>query len=160
MPISPDNTNADQETRAHWVQLARKLRTPIRCILFTATAKLCEHNDTVRALSAQVEGVGLIISAHVHDELARVLHIVALQGLSSPASLNFFPTSTAAENRFLDEPRETRTITESGFYELRCAISGAIGERRLRRHHQERFCSTSSRIEGLIRLLPLGVFHR
>jgi predicted kinase len=46
-----DNTNADTETRAVWVKLAQKLNVPIRCVLFTATAKLCEHNDTVRALN-------------------------------------------------------------------------------------------------------------
>ncbi|KAH8730048.1 polynucleotide kinase 3 phosphatase-domain-containing protein [Phaeosphaeriaceae sp. PMI808] len=46
-----DNTNADPETRAVWVNLARKLNVPIRCVLFTAPAQLCEHNDTVRALN-------------------------------------------------------------------------------------------------------------
>lgn len=47
-----DNTNADQETRAVWVQLAHKFAVPVRCIHFLAHAKLCQHNDTVRALSA------------------------------------------------------------------------------------------------------------
>ncbi|KAJ8109817.1 hypothetical protein OPT61_g7175 [Boeremia exigua] len=46
-----DNTNADQDVRAVWVKLAKKYSVPIRCILFTAPAKLCEHNDTVRALN-------------------------------------------------------------------------------------------------------------
>lgn len=46
-----DNTNADPETRAVWVMLAQKLKVPIRCVLFTATPKLCEHNDTFRALN-------------------------------------------------------------------------------------------------------------
>ena len=46
-----DNTNADPETRAVWVQLAHKFGIPIRCVHFTASTKLCEHNDTVRALS-------------------------------------------------------------------------------------------------------------
>lgn len=46
----PDNTNADIDTRAHWVKLASSLDIPIRCVLFTSPAKLCEHNDTVRAL--------------------------------------------------------------------------------------------------------------
>ncbi|CAD6571469.1 MAG: hypothetical protein ASARMPREDX12_004546 [Alectoria sarmentosa] len=46
-----DNTNADQETRAIWVQLAQKFAVPIRCLYFPALAKLCQHNDTVRALS-------------------------------------------------------------------------------------------------------------
>lgn len=45
-----DNTNADIDTRAHWIKLAASLNIPIRCVLFTSPAKLCEHNDTVRAL--------------------------------------------------------------------------------------------------------------
>ena len=47
-----DNTNADHETRAVWVQLAHKFAVPIRCFYFPAPAKLCQHNDTIRALSA------------------------------------------------------------------------------------------------------------
>ena len=46
-----DNTNADPETRAVWVQLAQRFGILIRCVHFTASTKLCEHNDTVRALS-------------------------------------------------------------------------------------------------------------
>ncbi|KAF1928602.1 DNA kinase/phosphatase Pnk1 [Didymella exigua CBS 183.55] len=46
-----DNTNADQDVRAVWVDLAKKHSVPIRCVHFTASAKLCEHNDTVRALN-------------------------------------------------------------------------------------------------------------
>lgn len=45
-----DNTNADVETRAAWIGLAAKLKVPIRLVHFTASTKLCEHNDTVRAL--------------------------------------------------------------------------------------------------------------
>lgn len=47
-----DNTNSDPETRAVWVQLAQKFSVPIRCVHFTASIKLCEHNDTVRALTS------------------------------------------------------------------------------------------------------------
>ena len=50
-PVAVDNTNADIETRAAWIQLAKRLKVPIRLVHFTAPAKLCEHNDTVRALS-------------------------------------------------------------------------------------------------------------
>lgn len=46
-----DNTNADIETRAVWIQLAKRLQVPIRLVHFTAPAKLCEHNDTLRSLS-------------------------------------------------------------------------------------------------------------
>ena len=52
-----DNTNADIETRAAWIALARKLKVPIRLAHFTATAKLCEHNDTVRALTGDLVGL-------------------------------------------------------------------------------------------------------
>lgn len=54
-----DNTNADIDTRAQWVELASKFGVPIRCVLFTASAKLCEHNDVVRALG------GPAVSGHV-----------------------------------------------------------------------------------------------
>ncbi|OAK95989.1 PNK3P-domain-containing protein [Phaeosphaeriaceae sp. SRC1lsM3a] len=50
-----DNTNADPDTRAIWVKLAQKLNVQIRCVLFTASARLCEHNDTVRALNVGPE---------------------------------------------------------------------------------------------------------
>ncbi|KAH9881218.1 hypothetical protein J1614_001713 [Plenodomus biglobosus] len=46
-----DNTNADPETRAVWINLARKLKIPIRCVLFTAPIQVCQHNDTFRALN-------------------------------------------------------------------------------------------------------------
>ncbi|OCL12378.1 PNK3P-domain-containing protein [Glonium stellatum] len=46
-----DNTNADPGTRSYWIALAKKLEVPIRCVLFTASPKICEHNDIVRALS-------------------------------------------------------------------------------------------------------------
>jgi bifunctional polynucleotide phosphatase/kinase len=49
-----DNTNADKDTRAVWVALAAKLKVPIRLVHFTAPAKLCEHNDTVRALTGDL----------------------------------------------------------------------------------------------------------
>ncbi|KAL8697374.1 MAG: hypothetical protein Q9201_007155 [Fulgogasparrea decipioides] len=50
---SGDNTNADGETRAIWIQLGRKFNVPVRCVYFTAPPKLCEHNDTVRAIAGE-----------------------------------------------------------------------------------------------------------
>jgi hypothetical protein len=50
----PDNTNADLEVRSRWVELAAKHSVPIRCVLFTASPELCEHNDVVRALNNAV----------------------------------------------------------------------------------------------------------
>ncbi|KAL8849946.1 MAG: hypothetical protein Q9221_005052 [Calogaya cf. arnoldii] len=49
--VAVDNTNADRETRKVWVQLAQQFKIPIRCVHFTAPARLCEHNDTVRAIA-------------------------------------------------------------------------------------------------------------
>ena len=46
-----DNTNADPDTRAVWVHLAHTFVVPIRCAHFLAPITLCQHNDTVRALS-------------------------------------------------------------------------------------------------------------
>lgn len=53
-PVVVDNTNADIETRAAWVKLANKLNVAVRLVHFTASAKLCEHNDTVRALTGDL----------------------------------------------------------------------------------------------------------
>lgn len=33
------------------MQLARKFGVPIRCVLFSAPTKICEHNNAVRALA-------------------------------------------------------------------------------------------------------------
>lgn len=60
-PVVVDNTNADIETRAAWISLARKLKAPIRLVWFTACAKLCEHNDTVRALTGDLVRASLMV---------------------------------------------------------------------------------------------------
>ncbi|CAO2658788.1 Nn.00g065110.m01.CDS01 [Neocucurbitaria sp. VM-36] len=73
-PVVVDNTNADPETRAVWVKLAQKLNISIRCILFTASAKLCEHNDTVRALN---------IGPEVNPESRTILPKLAFTGFAS-----------------------------------------------------------------------------
>ncbi|KAL8711647.1 MAG: hypothetical protein Q9220_004057 [cf. Caloplaca sp. 1 TL-2023] len=51
--VAIDNTNADRETRSIWIQVARKFKVPIRCVYFTAPPKLCQHNDTVRAIAGE-----------------------------------------------------------------------------------------------------------
>lgn len=56
--LPTDNTNRDREARAHWVKVAREFKIPIRCILFTASARLCEHNDMVRAHNSDVSTLG------------------------------------------------------------------------------------------------------
>lgn len=44
-----DNTNANIETRAYWLNLGKELNLPVRAIHFSADVKLCEHNNAVRA---------------------------------------------------------------------------------------------------------------
>lgn len=52
-----DNTNADIDVRRHWISLAKEFSIPIRCIVFRTPAKLCEHNDTVRALGGETVSI-------------------------------------------------------------------------------------------------------
>lgn len=54
--VAVDNTNADIDVRRHWLALAKKHDVPIRCVLFTASARLCEHNDAVRAFGGASGG--------------------------------------------------------------------------------------------------------
>lgn len=46
-----DNTNADPEVRRIWVELAAKMKVPIRCVRFRTPPEACKHNDYVRALN-------------------------------------------------------------------------------------------------------------
>ena len=56
-----DNTNADHEVRAAWLSLGKRMNVPVRLVHFTAPAKLCEHNNVVRALGGDLVSS---ISAH------------------------------------------------------------------------------------------------
>lgn len=75
--VAVDNTNADKETRAIWVKLAAKLNVPIRLVHFTAPAKLCEHNDVVRALTGDLvsrsRSLELVQRAHYPASRACIL---------------------------------------------------------------------------------------
>lgn len=55
-----DNTNADLDVRKHWINLAKALEVPIRCILFTASPEVCKHNNVVRALGGS--SVSLVLN--------------------------------------------------------------------------------------------------
>lgn len=52
--MSTDNTNRDPDTRAVWVDLARKENVPIRCIWFNTPVHICQHNDAVRSQNAEL----------------------------------------------------------------------------------------------------------
>lgn len=43
-----DNTNPDPDTRAQWVELAKKSKVPIRCVWFRTPLTVAEHNSAVR----------------------------------------------------------------------------------------------------------------
>ncbi|KAF2256368.1 PNK3P-domain-containing protein [Trematosphaeria pertusa] len=72
--VASDNTNADPQTRAHWIDLATQLNVPIRCVLFTASAELCKHNDTLRALN---------IGPETNPEKRTILPHTAFTGFTS-----------------------------------------------------------------------------
>lgn len=59
-----DNTNADPDTRAIWINLAKKHNIPARCVWFRTPMNICEHNDAVRSLNKTVRSplcMGLMI---------------------------------------------------------------------------------------------------
>lgn len=50
--VCVDNTNANIETRSHWISLAREAdNVPVRVVFFTADVTLCQHNNAVRAFN-------------------------------------------------------------------------------------------------------------
>jgi bifunctional polynucleotide phosphatase/kinase len=81
-----DNTNADMEVRSAWIRLAAKLNVPIRLVHFTSPAKLCEHNDTVRALSN-----GLVSSTYMVNPLARSEILACMRNRSDSSSTRTLP---------------------------------------------------------------------
>lgn len=46
-----DNTNPDQESRARYIQVAKKLKVPVRCFLMSTTYKQARHNEVYRQLT-------------------------------------------------------------------------------------------------------------
>ncbi len=64
--VVADNTNADPDVRAQWIRLARTHNVPIRCVLLTSPAKLCAHNDAVRALGGTC--VSLVLPTFTSDD--------------------------------------------------------------------------------------------
>lgn len=91
-----DNTNADPETRTAWTTLAKKFGVPCRLVHFTAPSKLCEHNNTVRALAS-----GELVSA-----------------AKSPEAI------CSSINRVKDESGESNITTKDGVQLICKQISG------------------------------------
>ncbi|KAL4881478.1 polynucleotide kinase 3 phosphatase-domain-containing protein [Aspergillus karnatakaensis] len=49
-----DNTNADLNTRAQWIDVSKEFNVPIRCVYFSASPALCKHNNAVRAANTDL----------------------------------------------------------------------------------------------------------
>jgi bifunctional polynucleotide phosphatase/kinase len=50
-----DNTNRDKATRAEYIEVAKRLKCPIRCVYFDVLPELAWHNNMYRAFHARVE---------------------------------------------------------------------------------------------------------
>jgi bifunctional polynucleotide phosphatase/kinase len=61
LSVAIDNTNADPEVRSKWIELAKKLSIPIRCVHFLADPQVCKHNDAVRAMNSSVSVLTAIL---------------------------------------------------------------------------------------------------
>lgn len=72
--VAIDNMNADPETRAIWVELAKKHNVPVRCIYLATPPTLCQHNDAVRALAT---------NATFNPERRAILPAAAFAGFAS-----------------------------------------------------------------------------
>lgn len=46
-----DNTNPDKESRARYIQVAKKLKVPVRCFMMSTTYKQSRHNEVYRQLT-------------------------------------------------------------------------------------------------------------
>lgn len=107
-----DNTNADPETRGHWIALAKSLNIPIRCVLFTASPELCQHNDTVRALNTgpdvRMLCMFLLLCSRIHMQLRefRARERLTEQSQTNPESRTLLPklAFTSFASRF-QEPK-------------------------------------------------------
>jgi hypothetical protein len=111
-----DNTNADPATRAVWVNLAKETNVPIRCIHFTAGAKVCEHNDTVRALNRCPEVSRSASSGAWRRRLAgRGRSFYACSTACGKGREN----GTSANGRAADQPRESDLAPQDGIHGIR-----------------------------------------
>lgn len=81
-----DNTNRDKQTRAYYIDLAQRLKVPIRCIHFQGSFELAWHNNLYRAFN--------LPSSVLQREVSRIWSLVALLHGLSPLRQNvkYFPT--------------------------------------------------------------------
>lgn len=119
--VAIDNTNADADVRGKWIELASKLSVPIRCVHFTATTELCEHNDAVRALNTVVSS-SPIFHAPLHTKFSNILlcycHLGLTIGQMNPEKRTILPTMAfqSYKSRFVaPKPEDFQDITEVAF---------------------------------------------
>ncbi|KAI2293554.1 DNA kinase/phosphatase Pnk1, partial [Ophidiomyces ophidiicola] len=55
--VAVDNTNANVETREHWISMAKEHKVPIRCVYFSTPQDICNHNNAVRAANSKLESI-------------------------------------------------------------------------------------------------------
>lgn len=106
--VAVDNTNADIDVRAHWIKLAESMNVPIRCVLFTSSTKLCEHNDTVRALG------GLIMNPERRELLPKMAFTGFASRYREPTLKEGFQDITKVDFRF--KGTEEQKVTWSRYW--------------------------------------------
>ncbi|PLB46952.1 polynucleotide kinase 3'-phosphatase [Aspergillus steynii IBT 23096] len=86
-----DNTNADPETRGHWVEVAKEFNVPIRCVYFSASPDLCRHNNAVRAANQDLnpESRTLLPGIAFGDFLRRFKEPALSEGLTDIVRVDF-----------------------------------------------------------------------
>lgn len=108
-----DNTNADIETRASWLALGKKLAVPTRLVHFTASTKLCEHNDAVRALT------GTLVCQFMQKFSSEPpLHPPNSPFMPAKASTCSVVQCMSRTDVAADEPREENNATQNGIYRI------------------------------------------
>ncbi|KAI9039103.1 putative DNA 3'-phosphatase Tpp1 [Aspergillus affinis] len=96
-----DNTNADLETRAHWIEVAKEFEVPIRCVYFSASPDLCRHNNAVRAANQDLnpESRTSLPGIAFGDFLRRFKEPTLSEGLTDIVRVDFRFRGTADAKR-------------------------------------------------------------
>jgi len=97
-----DNTNAGIDTRALWLQLGQEFQVPVRCVHFTSTTRLCEHNDCVRALNPDVmnpEGRSMLPAVAFRSFQQRYIAPSANEGFQDITQVDFHFQGTPEQRR-------------------------------------------------------------
>ncbi|KAG8414172.1 DNA kinase/phosphatase Pnk1 [Metarhizium acridum] len=97
--VAVDNTNADPETRALWVDIASKAKVPIRCVWFRTPLHICEHNDAVRAHNQS-------LNPEARQRLPKLAFTSFASRYKAPQSKEGFQDIVELEFKFLGTKKE------------------------------------------------------